>query len=60
MRSAGRPSGSPKKHGNRLRQFWADAAEGYGRNATPVKNGRLAGDAKAYVMNAAQRGVLML
>ena len=55
MRSAGRPSGSPKSTASRLQPFWADGAEGYGRIATPLKNGRLAGDAKAYVTDAALR-----
>ena len=49
-----------REHGERLQQFWADAADAYGRVAAAAKEGRLVDDAKAYATDAAQRGALML
>src|SRR5271157_3923595 len=49
-----------QEHGKRLQQFWADAADAYGRMAAAAKDGGLADDAKAYATDAAQRGALML
>jgi len=49
-----------QEHGKRLQQFWADAADAYGRMAATAKDGRLATDANAYATDAAQRGALML
>ena len=49
-----------QENGKRLRQFWADAADAYGRIAASAKERRLADDAKAYATDAAQRGALML
>jgi hypothetical protein len=49
-----------EEHGRRIHQFWADAADAYGRIAVAAKEGRLADDAKAYTTDAAQRSVLML
>ncbi len=47
-----------QEHGKRLQQFWADAADAYGRMAATAKDGRLATDANAYATDAAQRGAL--
>ncbi len=49
-----------QEHGGRLQQFWADAADAYGRMAASAKDRRIADHAKAYATDAAQRGVLML
>ena len=49
-----------REHGERLQQFWADAADAYGRVAAAAKEGRLVDDAKAYATDAARRGALML
>ena len=49
-----------QENGKRLHQFWADAADAYGRIAASAKERRLADDAKAYATDAAQRGALML
>jgi hypothetical protein len=41
-----------KEHGRRLQQFWVDAGDAYGRIAAAAKDGRLAGDAKAYATDS--------